>query len=64
MAKANGLGLPLCVNYWKLDTITVFNHYPLPLIQELQDRVQDGVVISKLESTNSYNLIRMKKGEK
>ena len=32
--------LQLCVNYTQLNAITVKNQYPLPLISELQDRIQ------------------------
>ena len=32
--------LRLCVNYRQLNAITVKNQYPLPLISELQDRIQ------------------------
>jgi hypothetical protein len=38
--KPNGTGLRLCVDYRGLNKITVPNRYPLPLMQELQDRVQ------------------------
>ena len=32
--------LRLCVNYRQLNAITIKNHYPLPLISEIQDRIQ------------------------
>jgi len=38
--KPHGRGLRLCVDYRALNRITVPNRYPLPLMQELQDRVQ------------------------
>ena len=38
--KPNGRGLRLCVDYRGLNSITIPNRYPLPLMQELQDRVQ------------------------
>jgi len=37
--KPHGGGLRLCVDYWALNRITIPNRYPLPLMQELQDRV-------------------------
>jgi len=37
--KPNGKGLRLCVDYRGLNKITILNRYPLPLMQELQDRV-------------------------
>jgi hypothetical protein len=38
--KPNGRGLRLCVDYQGLNAVTIPNRYPLPLMQELQDRVQ------------------------
>ena len=35
-----GGGLRICVDYRGLNEITIKNRYPLPLIQELQDRLQ------------------------
>ena len=32
--------LQLCVDYQRLNAITVKNHYPLPLISEIQDQIQ------------------------
>jgi len=37
--KPNGKGLRLYVDYRGLNKITILNRYPLPLMQELQDRV-------------------------
>ena len=38
--KPHGQGLRLGVDYWALNRIMIPNRYPLPLMQELQDRVQ------------------------
>jgi len=56
-------GLRLCVDYRKLNDITVKNRYPLPNIKELQDRLQGAQWFTKLDLRGAYNLIRMKKGE-
>ena len=61
--KPNGRGLRLCVDYRKLNAITVPNRYPLPLMQELQDMVQGAKVFSKLDLKNGYNLLRIKPGD-
>jgi len=37
--KPHRRGLRLCVDYRALNRITIPNQYPLPLMQELQDRV-------------------------
>lgn len=62
--KAIGRRLWLCVDYRKLNMVTVSNRYPLPLLDELQDRAQRTVVITNVDIKNSYNLIRMKMGDK
>ena len=40
--------LHLCVNYQGLNAITIKNRYPLPLINELLDRLNSSAVFSKL----------------
>lgn len=52
--------LRLCVDYRGLNTITVKNRYPLPLIHELLDRVRTAKVFTKLDLRGAYNLIRIK----
>jgi len=46
--KSHGRGLRLCVDYWTLNRITIPNRYPLPLMQELQDRVQGAQWFTKI----------------
>jgi len=55
--------LRLCVDYRKLNDITVKNRYPLPNIKELQDRLQGAQYFTILDLRGAYNLIRMKEGE-
>ena len=55
--------LRLCVDYRKLNDITIKNRYPLPNIGELQDRLGKAKVFTKLDLRGAYNLIRMKEGE-
>ena len=59
----NGRGLRLCVDYRALNIITIPNRYPLPLMQELQDRVQGARWFTKLDLKNGFNLIQMKEGD-
>jgi len=61
--KPNGRGLRLCVDYRGLNAITIPNRYPLPLMQELQDRVQGAQWFTKLDLKNGFNLIRIRKGD-
>ena len=38
-AKKPEEGLYFCINYWALNIITVWNQYPIPLIQEILDQL-------------------------
>jgi hypothetical protein len=60
--KKNG-ELRLCVDYRKLNDITVKNRYPLPNITELRDRLSHAKVFTALDLRDGYHLIRIKKGE-
>ena len=61
--KPHGRGLRLCVDYRGINRITIPNRYPLPLIQELQDRIQGAQSFTKIERKNRYHLVRIKEGE-
>ncbi|PYK08296.1 MAG: hypothetical protein DME65_14260, partial [Verrucomicrobia bacterium] len=61
--KSHGRGLRLCVDYRGLNKITVKNRYPLPLIDELRDRVHGSTIFTKIDLKNGYNLIRIKEGD-
>ena len=55
--------LRLCVDYRQLNKVTKKNSYPLPLISELQDRLQGSEWFTALDLRGAYNLIRMGEGE-
>ena len=61
--KPHGRGLRLCVDYRALNRITIPNRYPLPLMQELQDRVQGAKWFTKMDLKNGFNLIRIREGD-
>jgi len=61
--KPHGRGLRLCVDYRELNAITIPNRYPLPLMQELQDRVQGAQWFTKMDLKNGFNLIRIREGD-
>ena len=61
--KPHGRGLHLCVDYRALNKITIPNQYPLPLMQELQNRVQGAQWFTKLDLKNGFHLIRIKEGD-
>jgi len=55
--------LRLCVDYKKLNEVTVRNSYPLPLINDIIDRVKGAKYFTKLDLRSAYNLIRIKEGD-
>jgi hypothetical protein len=55
--------LRLCVDFRKLNNITIKNRYPLPNISELRDRLAYAGIFTALDLRGAYNLIRIKKGE-
>ena len=52
-----------CVDYRNLNKLTILNKYPLPLIDELRDRVAGAKVFTNLDLKDGYHLIRMRKGD-
>jgi hypothetical protein len=55
--------LRLCVDFQKLNDITIKNQYPLPNIRELQDQLSHAEIFTALDLQEAYNLIRIKKEE-
>ena len=51
--KADG-GLRMCVDYRWINRVTVKNRYPLPLPEELIDRLGEAKVFSKLDLRSGY----------
>ena len=56
-------GLRLCVDYRGLNKITLKNRHPLPLIQEMLDRISGAKKLTKLDLRNAYHRIRIKAGD-
>ena len=52
------------MDYRALNDITVKNSYPLPLVNELQDRLQGKKWFTKFNIPGAFNRIRMKRGDK
>ena len=55
--------LQLCADYRQLNAIAVKNWYPLPLILELQDRIQRSQWFTALNIRGAFNLVQMKEGK-
>jgi hypothetical protein len=57
-------GLRSCVDYQQLNSITIKDRHPLPLISEIQDQIRGAKWFTKLDVTDTYNQIRIKDGDK
>ena len=60
--KRNG-SLRMCVDYRALNKLTTPNRYPLPRIDDLQEKVKGSKWFTRLDLKNGYNLIRIKPGD-
>ncbi len=61
--KPNG-DLCLCVDYKKLNAITIKNRYPLPLINETLDRLASAKYYTKLDIITAFNQLCIAPGHK
>lgn len=52
-----------CVDYRKLNDITIKNRYPLPLSEETFRRLSQANYFTKLDLREGYHLLRIKKGD-
>lgn len=50
-------------DYRKLNNMTIKNRYPLPLIQELIDKLKGASIFTKLDVRWGYNNVRIKEGD-
>jgi len=55
--------LRMCVDYRQLNSITIKDRHPLPLINEIQDIIQGAKFFTKYDITNAYNRLRIKEGD-
>nr|GEV55282.1 putative reverse transcriptase domain-containing protein [Tanacetum cinerariifolium] len=49
----------MCIDYRKLNKLTVKNRYPLPRIDDLFDQLQGSSVYSKIDLRSSYHQLRL-----
>lgn len=57
MARKPGGGLWFCVDYWKLNSITYKDRYPLPLIDEVLEQISHAKVFTKLDIRQGFHCI-------
>jgi hypothetical protein len=55
--------LRLCVDYRALNSVTVKNRHPLPLITETIDRLSGAAIYTKLDLKDAYHRIRIMEGD-
>ena len=58
--KGHDSVLCLCIDYRGINKITVPNHYPLPNMDELKERVIGAKWFNKIDLKNGYHLICIK----
>ena len=54
--------LRLCVDYRRLNAITIRNSYPLPRINDLMEVFKGSKIFTRLDLRSAYNLVRIKEG--
>jgi hypothetical protein len=55
--------LRIYVDYRKLNEMTIKNHYTLPLIYEMQDRIRETKYFTRLNLREAYYKIQIKEEE-
>ena len=55
--------LRLCVDYRGLNSMTIKNRYPLPLIDEILDRLSGARVFTKVDVKNAYYRLQIREGD-
>ena len=50
----------LCMDYRKLNQVTIKNKYPLPRIDDLFDRLRNARIFSKIDLRTGYHQLKIK----
>jgi len=62
-AKNPGGGLRFCIDYRDINSKTIKNRYPPPLIKETLNLLGKARIYTKLDVQGAYNLLRVKEGD-
>ena len=55
--------LRICIDYRKMNKITIKNKYPLPRIDDLFDQLRGAVVFLKVDLRLGYHQLRIKESD-
>ena len=53
----------MCINYQRLNQVTIKNKYQLPRIDELFDQLQGATYFSKINLRSSYHQLRVRESD-
>ena len=62
VAKKDGSLRP-CIDFHQLNSITIKNKYPLPLLSSTFEPLTHATVFTKLDLRNAYHLVRVREGD-
>ena len=62
-AKKKDKTLRLCIDYRKLNRVTIKNRYPLPRIDDLFDQLRGARVYSKIDLRTGYHQLRVREAD-
>jgi hypothetical protein len=63
MQHAYGSDLHVCVDYIRINIITIANQYPVPIMTKLQDRIRRFKIFTKIDLKDGYHLIHINEGD-